>query len=277
MNNTKLNKTILTKKLIFKFALHSFLRKDFDSQLNDVELHLKNILKCRNIIAQLEQERDNFSKQQALVRELEALGSAKASHAFIQRYTVYKHDLQNFNKIKTMVQETVNELDVLVLKYFDIVTNPETIHNIEVIPKRNDIEDHNESEFDIIKDLLIDNNWNNVYVQAKFNRHEMENTFIQTQRSALECRDLLTFYSRVMQFYPRSQLQHYRLMKYKKTFATLMAIEENSNNFMAVDYSHNIEQCGQYFDFMKIISMDLQKNIVQAKQILEEHKQQPVS
>ncbi|XP_037824914.1 serine/threonine-protein kinase Smg1 [Lucilia sericata] len=249
-------------------------KNDFDVQLNELDLHLQNVLDYRKNILQLEQERDNFTKQQAMVRELEALGSAQTSHAFIQRYNIYKHDLENYNKIKLMVQKTSNELDLLLLTYFNIITNPEAMHNIEVNPKGNDIVDHNESEFDVIKDLLIDNNWNNVYVQAKFNRHEMENTFIQTQRSALECRDLLTFYSRVMQFYPRSQLQNYRLMKYKRNFANLMGIEEKSNDAGIVEC--NIEHCCQYFECMKMISIDLQKNIVQAKQILDEHKQQPI-
>lgn len=243
-----------------------------------MNLHLQNILDCRKKILELEKERDNFTKQQAMVRELEALGSAQASHAFIQRYNVYKHDLEKFNNIKSMVEKTINELNLLHTTYFNIITNPETMHNIEVNPKANDNMDHNESEFDVIKDLLIDNNWNNVYVQAKFNRHEMDNTFIQTQRSALECRDLLTFYGRVMQFYPRKDLQNYRLMKYKKKFNNLMGANEKLNdNVLEETTKTNIEHCVQYFECMKMISLDLQNNIVQAKQILEEHKQQPVS
>lgn len=213
-----------------------------------------------------------------MVRELEALGSAQTSHAFIQRYNVYKHDLDSYNNIKLMVQKTLNELDHLLSTYFNIVTNPEIMQNIELNLKPNDFMDHNDVEFDIIKDFLIDNNWNNVYVQAKFNRHEMENTFIQTQRSALECRDLLVFYSRVMQFYPRSQLKNYRVMKYKQKFTNLMNAEETiESNEKVKHFEDNESKIIEYFESMKMIYMDLQKNIVHAKEISEEHKQQPVS
>lgn len=226
----------------------------------------------------MEQERDNFTKQLAMVRELEALGSAQTSHAFIQRYNVYKRDLDSYNNIKLMVQKTVNELDVLLSTYFNIITNPEVIHNIELNPKTNEYMDHNEIEFDVVKQLLIDNNWNNIYVQANFNRHEMENTFIQTQRSALECRDLLMFYSRVMQFYPRSQLQTYRLIKYKQKFEHLMETKETATCVANVQQAQvKMADVILYFEGMKMISLDLQKSIVQAKQILEERKQQLVS
>ena len=239
---------------------------------------MQHVVDFRKNIAQLEQERDNFSKQLAMVGELEALGSAQTSHAFIQRYNVYKHDLDSYNNIKLMVQKTINELDLLLSTYFNIVTNPEIMHNIELNPKPNDFMDHNDVEFDIIKDFLIDSNWNNVYVQAKFNRHEMENTFIQTQRSALECRDLLVFYSRVMQFYPRSELQNYRVMKYKQKFTNLMNTEEITESAENVkQFEGNEGKIIRYFDGMKMIYLDLQKNVMHAKEISEEHKQQPVS
>lgn len=263
------------------FDKYYLYRNDFDMQLNDIDLHLQHVFEYRNEIIELEQERDNFTKQQAMVRELEALGTARDSHALNtvnQRYAVYKRDLESFNKVKLIIQQTVKDLDLVLMTYFTILLNSKEINKIDINPRENSISAHNNSEFDLIKDLLVLNNWTHMYTQAKYTKHEMENTFIQTQRSSLECRDLLMFYSRVMEYQPRSELQRNRLIKYKKSYSDLLELSNTAEYLKDIDIKRkNVEYCGQYFECMTIIAMEMQKNLVQAKHILEEHKQQPVS
>lgn len=255
-----------------------FFRNDLDSQLGKLNSHLQSLVDTRQTALLLEQERDNFSKQLSMVRELEALGSAQTSHAFVQRYNVYKNELDNFNKIKVMMQTTLNELELLISTNLNLIKNPEVMQqNSEFNAIESDEVKMNETEFDIMHDMMIDNNWSNAYMQAKFTRHEMENAFIQCKRSALECRDLLIFYSGVMQFYPRSKFKSYRVLKYRQLFSNVLEAGHKSNDEKQVDARQNIECCGKYFEGMKVALTDLQESVAQAKTIFEEHKQQLVS
>lgn len=250
-------------------------RNDFDLLLTNVKKHVESLLDLRQKMLQLEQERDNFTKQQAMVQELEALGSARGSHALntvTLRYQAYKSDLDSFMKTKQLVEQTVKDLDLVLDTYFNTLLRPEEIRKID-LKSIDDCSASSMNEFELFNDLSLENNWNHIYTQAKFTMHEMENTFLQTHRSAIECRDLLLFYAHVMRFYPRLKMQQNHLLKYKKEYADLVQSKEPTSNayaYLTDATSYDSDTCQRYFETMTKILADIQVDVMAAKRNLDE-------
>ncbi|XP_075154551.1 serine/threonine-protein kinase Smg1 [Haematobia irritans] len=251
---------------------------DLATFLQMVKDHLQKIIATRQNIVQCEEERDNFTKQLAMIRELEALGSARGSHALntvTQRYKAYKRDLNSFEKIKSLVEQTIKDLDIVLTTYFEILLRPNEIKKIEI---NNNIDPSPINECSIFKDLLMSEN--DYYKSLEYDKNELNNSFIQIQGSATECRDLILFYSRVLRFHPRSQLQQNHLMKYKKAFTDLVGMphdgkysESSSSTHHEI---HDFTLCQNYFEKIVFLYNDLQTQMVQSQLILQERQQEQV-
>ncbi|XP_013115511.2 serine/threonine-protein kinase Smg1 isoform X1 [Stomoxys calcitrans] len=279
-SDTDLSRQTLTLKISEVRPAWLQYKDDLDYVLRNVKDHVERMLDVRQQILRFEEKRDNYTKQLAMIRELDALGSARGSHALntvTQRYKAYKRDLSSFDEIKSLVRQTVTDLDIVVSTYFDILLAPSEIRNIEI----NDGGLPHSNECAIVKTLLAGNSENKYYTPIEFAKHEINNSFIQIQRNAIECRDLLLFYGQLMRFYPRSKLQQNHLVKYLAQLKELVDVpstvanpELPSTRGCEEDTHGTTKTCVQYFKNMQSIHVDLQTQVVQAQQVLKQRQQE---
>lgn len=225
---------------------------------------------------QLEQERDSYTKQLAMIRELDALGSARGSHALntvTQRYKAYKRNLDSYEKIKQLVQQTVNDLEVVSITYFNILLKPDAIHKLDFNPPLDESLEPSIDECDLIKNHIVGNAADYYYTPVKFAKQEIDNSFIQVHNAAMECQDLLKFYSQVMRFYPHCKLMQSHLIKYKKTFTELMGQTADRSISSTYDEQHSTESCAKYLEQMILVYTEIQNDLTKAQVSLEQSEQ----
>ncbi|XP_073834492.1 serine/threonine-protein kinase Smg1 [Musca autumnalis] len=255
-------------------------RNSFDERLRDLVNNVQHLLDIRESISQLEQERSSYTKQLAMIRELDALGSARGSHALntvTQRYKTYKRDLNAFENIKQLIQQTVNDLEVVQTTYFHILLDPNEVMKLDVNQQTNT--SHSIDECDLLKDIFPEYKANNLYTAYKFAKEEMENCFLQIQQNAVECKNLLLIYSKVKSYFPRSKILQNHLVKYKCVFSRLI---KSNVDFSTVDTSTSsvgvsiAEHCQKYFDSLIKIYMELKANLSHAQFELEQRQKQQI-
>lgn len=223
----------------------------------------------------MEHERDSYTKQLAMIRELDALGSARGSHALntvTQRYKAYKRNLDSYEKIKQLVQQTVNDLEVVLITYFNILLKPDAIHKLDFNPPLDESVQPLIDECDLIENHIVGNTADYYYTPVKFAKQEIDNSFIQVHNAAMECQDLLKFYSQVMRFYPHRKLMQSHLIKYKKTFTELMGQTDRSIS-TTYDETHSTESCTKYLEQMILVYTEIQNDLTKAQVSLEQSEQ----
>ncbi|XP_036318874.1 serine/threonine-protein kinase Smg1 [Rhagoletis pomonella] len=205
-------------------------RDELQMRLTEIEGALDHLIALQAEIRREEQERDRISKQWAMIRELQALGTAMGSHALntiTDRHNTCKHDKEAFTAVKENVQKYQKDTFMLLNTYFERLLTAYATNELSALQMQLCDLQHNvpANEFELLRTLLEQSNQEQLYAQCDFTRKEMDNTLYQQCRCALECIDLLQQYTGVMQFYPRSRLLQNRLVKYEKAYRELISDE----------------------------------------------------
>ncbi|XP_067639367.1 serine/threonine-protein kinase Smg1 [Eurosta solidaginis] len=205
-------------------------RDDVQIRLTEIENALDRLITIQSEIRQDEQERDRLTKQTAMIRELEALGTAMGSHTLntiSERYNACKRDEEAFTVIKDNVQKYQSDTYALLQTYFEQLLSPNFTNELTTLQLRDQQQNILPNEFELIRSLLEQCGQERLYAQCDFTRKEMDNTLMQQSRCALECVELLQQYVGVIQFYPRSRLLQNHLLKYEQSYRELLNGERN--------------------------------------------------
>ncbi|XP_053950535.1 serine/threonine-protein kinase Smg1 [Anastrepha ludens] len=205
-------------------------RNDLQVRLIEIEDVLDRLTALQAEIRQEEQERDRITKQSAMIRELQTLGTAMGSHALntvTDRHNTLKHDKEAFSTIKENVRKYQGDTRILLSTYFEHLLAAYVANELPALQLQVCDLQHNvpTNEFELLRTLLEQSGQERLYAQCDFTRKEMDNTLYQQCRCVLECIDLLQQYTGVMQFYPRSRLLQNRLVKYEKAYNGLLSEE----------------------------------------------------
>lgn len=182
--------------------------------------HLQILQHQRIQLKHIESHRGMLSKQLAMVREAEALGSAMASHSLntlSQRYTVYKRTKNEFATTKHTLVEKSD------LCYNHITTYKNYMKNIA----NNVIYDHlvelndlvsviNVSEFDMVWEFLENSAQNVIFVQGGQTNKELFATCHQQTVLVKQIFEALIQYGNVVNCHPQRYMENHRLFKYAK-------------------------------------------------------------
>lgn len=191
-------------------------RDDVYKQLVSMETHVKELSDSRINLQRLETKRNIFSKQIALVRDVEALGSAMHSHSLntlSQRYGIYKKKKNDVNLIKNILIEKATESEKLIEDYLRLIKDENVISSwlIELKSTHGHV---SSSEFDIVKEFLESSNQGQMYMQSNQLRNELNSLIIQRKALIETCLDMLIQYNNIIRFYPYDHVQNHRLTKY---------------------------------------------------------------
>ncbi|XP_039962774.1 serine/threonine-protein kinase Smg1 [Bactrocera tryoni] len=205
-------------------------RDDLQTRLSEIEGALDHLIELQAEIRREEQERDRITKQSAMIRELQALGTAMGSHALntiTDRYNSCKRDESALNVMKENVQKYQTDTHAILTIYFEQLLPTSATRELSTLQLQLcDLQQNvATNEFELLHTLLEQSGQEQLYAQCDFTRKEMDNTLYQQCRCALECIDLLQQYIGVMQFYPRSRLLENHLLKYEKAYRELMSGE----------------------------------------------------
>lgn len=208
-------------------SYHTF-RDDLQKRFTEIEQALDRLIDLQSEIRREEQERDRITKQSAMIREVQALGSAMGSHklnTITDRYSTCKRDEGALNVVKENVRKYQSDSCALLMTYFDKLlaastTNELVTLQLQLCELQNNIP---ANEFQMLQALLEQCGQEPLFEQCDFTRKEMDNTLFQQCRCALESIDLLQQYIGVMQFYPRSHLLKNNLIKYEKAYRELLS------------------------------------------------------
>ncbi|XP_004535156.1 serine/threonine-protein kinase Smg1 [Ceratitis capitata] len=203
-------------------------RDDLQKRFTEIEQALDRLIDLQSEIRREEQERDRITKQSAMIREVQALGSAMGSHklnTITDRYSTCKRDEGALNVVKENVRKYQSDSCALLMTYFDKLlaastTNELVTLQLQLCELQNNIP---ANEFQMLQALLEQCGQEPLFEQCDFTRKEMDNTLFQQCRCALESIDLLQQYIGVMQFYPRSHLLKNNLIKYEKAYRELLS------------------------------------------------------
>lgn len=208
----------------------AYYRDDLRTRLSEIEGALDHLIEVQTEIRREEQERDRITKQSAMVRELQALGTAMGSHALntiTDRYNSCKRDEGAFNMMKQNVRKYQSDTKAILTIYFEQLlpasaTNELATLQLQLCDLQQNVATN---EFELLRTLLEQSGQEQLYAQCDFTRKEMDNTLYQQSRCTLECIDLLQQYFGVIQFYPRSRLLENHLLKYEKAYRELLSGE----------------------------------------------------
>lgn len=249
-------------------------------------------------LQEAEKQRNCLSKQMAMVRELEALGTARASHTLntiTQRYMIYKRDAENFNAVKQRIQREFNNMSCKLSIYFEhlivIPTPGQDLlmlqHELSQQQQQNMLS--NQNEFEMVRLWLRENHLEKLHDQSDFTRQEMNNTLFQLNRSGLECMELIIKYVGIMQFYPRKNLQQTRMVRLQNWCDKLLqeklnapTIKREMEQWLTAMNEQNMEirkrnYAVQYSELMEKNWIELNFDLHQAVNELNELQKQVVS
>ncbi|XP_055909160.1 serine/threonine-protein kinase Smg1 [Eupeodes corollae] len=193
-------------------------------KLQQVLNSLKDLEDNRESIHQAEMERDALTKQLAMIRELETLGSAMGSHALntiSQRYSTYKKAADEFSAVKANITDYQKDLKATTTLYFHTLLGATGLGELNSLRRVIQCTKPT-NEFDIVKELLENSAQNVLYGKSDFARKEMDNTLQQQGKAAFICTDAINQYVQVMRFYPHSKLRKSRLVKYERLYRDLL-------------------------------------------------------
>lgn len=177
----------------------------------------------------LEGQRSLLSKQISLVRELEALGSAMASHplnTLSQRYAVYRKKRSDVDMIKNILMEKAVESERMMDDYLSFAEDSSSgrINNSLMDNKSNyGSKITVASEFDLIKDFLENSNQGQTHMQSEQLRKELDASILQQRKVIATSHEALVQYYNVAVYYPHDHIQNHRFAKYSQWCRSLIA------------------------------------------------------
>lgn len=208
----------MSKTLFFIFH---FYRDDVYNQLIDMRDHLQTLQTQRSEMQEIESNRKLLSKQLAMIREAETLGSAIGSHqlnSLSQRYSVYKRTKNEYNATKQTLQHMADEYARYMNDYQQCIRS---IKQGDLLNELNDLEciaanQLSVSEFSIVKDFLENSAQNALYIQSDQTRKELDSSLMQQTNILHQIIDLLQHYCNVVCFHPQSYIDQNRCIKYSE-------------------------------------------------------------
>lgn len=189
-----------------------------------------------------EQQRDMLTRQLAMIREVETLGTAMSSHplnTLSQRYHTYKITLDEFNHIKQILYDKQKDYEINYQSYYNIISKSNDIIIRELqyeLDEMTTIQINN--EFDLIKEFLDNNqqynnnNSLNMYTEADQARKELNVSFMQQSLIIKVAIDTLSQYLNIIQFYPRSLIQKHRYVCYMNWCKQLLENPDSYQNIV---------------------------------------------
>lgn len=252
-------------------------RENLDMQLNAL-LNLAELFKeNRRNVSLLEQERDSFIKQQAMVRELEALGTAKASHALntvTQRYNTYKKNLTSFQDLRAGLKQTFKNLEMYVTMYFEVLLNPEELEKVGMKPLLTGDDAVILDYLDHLKQIRQTSEWQELCSKIEYSKDEMYTAIQQAEITVKECQSILLQYSRIMQYIPREYFRNNHLMRYKKLYEKLISNQMPADECLldtATFNNSNETYVRLYFEKLQTICQDLNERKLLCSKTLQKH------
>ncbi|KAL9873896.1 serine/threonine-protein kinase Smg1 isoform X2 [Glossina fuscipes] len=238
-------------------------KENLDMQLNAL-LNLAELFKeNRRNVSLLEHERDSFIKQQAMVRELEALGTAKASHALntvTQRYNTYKKNLTSFQDLRASLKQTFKNLEIYVTTYFEVLLNPEELEKVGMKPLLTGDDAVILEYLDHLKQIRHTSEWQELCGKIEYSKDEMYTAIQQAEITVKECQSILLQYSRIMQYIPREYFRNNHLMRYKKLYEKLISNQMPADECLldtATFNNSNETYVRLYFEKLQNVCQDL--------------------
>lgn len=181
--------------------------------------HLQLLQSYRKEMQEAEQRRDILSKQLAMVREAETLGTAMGSHqlnTLSQRYNVYKRTKNEFTATKLAILEKSAICNESIESFKDCMqmVHSELLQNYVHSLDEASAAIASISEFEIVKELLENSAQGAVYQQSEQIRKELESSYMQQTTITKQIFEAIQQYSDVVRFHPRSYIEQHRLYKY---------------------------------------------------------------
>uniref|UniRef100_A0A1A9WAZ4 non-specific serine/threonine protein kinase n=1 Tax=Glossina brevipalpis TaxID=37001 RepID=A0A1A9WAZ4_9MUSC len=239
-------------------------KENLDTQVNALLNLVEQFKDNRRNFSLFEQERDNFIKQQAMVRELEALGSAKGSHALntvTQRYNTYKKNLTSYQDLSHSLQQTFKNLEIHVTTYFEVLSNPEELQKVVMKPLLTGDDAIIIEYLDRLKQIRQTNEWQDLCSKIEYSKDEMYTAIQQAEITVKECQSILLQYSRIIQYIPREYFQKNHLMHYKNLYDKLisnqMSADEHLPDTTTISNNVNETYVRLYFEKLQFICKDL--------------------
>lgn len=180
---------------------------------------LQKLQTQRTEMQEIESNRKLLSKQLAMVREAETLGTAIGSHqlnSLSQRYAVYKRTKTEYNTTRQALQHMVDECIHHMNDYQQSIC---AIKRCELIDALQELEQLTTdqlpvSEFLLVKDFLENSNQGALFIQSDQTRKELDTSLLQQTTILNQIIDSLTVYSSVVCFHPQSYINQHRSRKY---------------------------------------------------------------
>ena len=198
-----------------------FYRDDVYYQLYLMKLLLVDLSKNRDEMQCSENQRTLLSKQIAMVRELEALGSAMSSHplnTLSQRYSLFKKKKDDVTMIRNILLEKASESERMIEDYLKCVEDVcnDKISGILMDLKMSSSKSFTVSEFDLIKDFLQSSNQGQIYQQCDQLRKELDSLALQQLQIVENAFETLIQYQNIICYYPYGHHDNHRLSKYSQ-------------------------------------------------------------
>lgn len=187
-----------------------------------MKTYLGELSSSRNNLIRLETKRNVLSKQIALVRDVEALGSAIRSHSLntlSNRYSIYKKKKNDVSMIRNILMEKAVESEKMMEDYHTFINEKNIIGSWLMELEKPHVAI---SEFDIIRDFLDNSNQGQTYVQSEQLRKDLEASSSQRRKIVKSVFETLLQYYCVTRYYPQDHMQHHRIAKYSSWCRGLM-------------------------------------------------------
>lgn len=193
-------------------------REHIYHQLNEMRDHLQLLLKQRTDLQQLDMNRELLSKQLAMIREAESLGTALGSHqlnSLSQRYSVYKRTKNEFDQTRQLLTDKSNECHQQIVTYLNCIEAIKTGDLIQSLEEIDEItKPNNLSEFILVKEFLENSAQGGTFMQSEQTRKELDSSLLQQAGVMKRLIESLIQYGNVVKFHPRGYIDQHRQAKY---------------------------------------------------------------